>query len=53
MANKGRLSFMKKQKERARKEKAAEKMARRQGKIERPVAEGQWVLAPPTDVTGA
>ena len=39
MANKNRLSFMKKQKERIRKEKAAEKMARRQGKIERRIAE--------------
>jgi hypothetical protein len=36
MANKGRLSFMKRQKEAQRKEKAAVKMARRQGKGGRP-----------------
>jgi hypothetical protein len=39
MANKKRLTFMKKQKERTRKEKAAEKMARRQGRIERRIGE--------------
>ena len=34
MARRGQHSFMKRQKERKRKEKALEKMARRQGKIE-------------------
>jgi hypothetical protein len=39
MANRNRLTFMKRQKESTRKEKAAEKMARRQGKIERRIGE--------------
>jgi hypothetical protein len=36
MARRGQHSFLKRQKEMKRKEKAAEKMAFRQGKIERP-----------------
>ena len=36
MAKRGQQSFLKRQKEIRRKERAAEKMARRQGKAERP-----------------
>ncbi|MGD0232477.1 MAG: hypothetical protein ABSC19_19345 [Syntrophorhabdales bacterium] len=41
MARRGQRSFLKRQKEIKRKEEAAEKMARRQGKIEKPVDDGE------------
>jgi hypothetical protein len=53
MANKGRLSFMKRQKEVKRKEKAAEKMARRQGKSERPYMDEEEILDGATDTSAA
>jgi hypothetical protein len=40
MAKRGQHSFLKRQKEIRRKEEAAEKMARRQGKIEKPLDSG-------------
>jgi hypothetical protein len=51
MANKNRLSFMKKLKERARKEEAAEKMARRQGKTDKLTGSEQYAMEPATDHT--
>jgi hypothetical protein len=39
MAKRGQMSFLKRQKEIKRKEEAAEKMARRQGKLDRPKSE--------------
>jgi hypothetical protein len=41
MAKRGQHSFLKRQKEIKRKEEAAEKMARRQGKVERPTTVDQ------------
>jgi hypothetical protein len=53
MGNKNRLSYMKKLKERTRKEKAAEKMARRQGKTERPTAEEERSIDPAEGLTSS
>jgi hypothetical protein len=53
MANKGRLSFMKRQKEAQRKEKAAQKMARRQGKGGQPHNGGEMGFDHADDATSS